>query len=222
MSARRIPHGASRGFTLLEILVAMALLSVVMLALGSAMNTIARTQERIDQKLMRSDDFRVSASFMQNALGRVSTRKRNGISTEGASDLFFVGSPAVVAWVGVMPPHYGGGGRSFFRLALEPSGPSRSLVIRFVPWRDGSEFPDWSQADWRVLATDVTSFNIQYEDPRQSPALWTPAWTQRDRLPDRVSLRVATTSGEWPVIVTAMRVLSGSGTSGGFVIGGSS
>ena len=43
-----------RGFTLLELLVVMALLSGVMLALGASMRTMARTEERIDQRKLTS------------------------------------------------------------------------------------------------------------------------------------------------------------------------
>ena len=42
------------GFTLVEILVVMTLMSVVMLALGAAMRTIAQTEERVDQRLQRA------------------------------------------------------------------------------------------------------------------------------------------------------------------------
>jgi general secretion pathway protein J len=215
------PSGTARGFTLLEILVVMALLSVVMLALGSAMRTIAQTQERIDQRLARADDVRVSVSFLQNALGHVSTRKRVAVRQVGASDLYFAATSSAIAWVGVMPPHYGGGGRTFFKLDIEPSGSGRALVIRFIPWEDVPEFPDWSRADFRVLARDVTSFSVRYEDDQQSPPLWTAGWDVADRLPARVSLQVQTLSGVWPFVVIPMRVLPGSFTSSGFVIGGS-
>ena len=39
---------ANAGFTLVEILVVMTLMSVIMLALGASMRTIAQTGERVD------------------------------------------------------------------------------------------------------------------------------------------------------------------------------
>ena len=40
-----------RGFTLLEMLIGMALLSVLMLALGGALFSAAQTEERLDARL---------------------------------------------------------------------------------------------------------------------------------------------------------------------------
>ena len=75
--SRARPHGPGRmsGFTLVEILVAMTLMSVVMLALGAAMRTIAQTEERVDQRLEQADEMRVATSFLSATLERISRPK---------------------------------------------------------------------------------------------------------------------------------------------------
>ena len=70
-----------RGFTLIEVLVVMTLLSLVVLALGSALRTTAQTEERVDQRLARNDDVRVVTGFLQSVLGRISGQKRQGGKT---------------------------------------------------------------------------------------------------------------------------------------------
>ena len=76
MSRHRLAETSrSTGFTLMEVLVVMSLLSLVMLALGSSLRTIAQTEERIDQRLSRADEMRIAVSFLRSTLGRVSARK---------------------------------------------------------------------------------------------------------------------------------------------------
>ena len=60
-----------RGFTLVEVLVVMTLLSLVVLALGSALRTTAQTEERVDQRLARNDEIRVVTGFLQSVLGLI-------------------------------------------------------------------------------------------------------------------------------------------------------
>ena len=46
---RNMAGSRKSGFTLVEVLVVMSLLSLVMLAMGSALRTTAQTEERVDQ-----------------------------------------------------------------------------------------------------------------------------------------------------------------------------
>lgn len=216
---RRI-HG--RGFTLLELLVVMALLSVVMLALGSALRTIAQSEERIDRRLVRTDEFRVASAFIRTTLERVSARKVVAPATPGASPLLFAAASDAVAWVGIMPARYGAGGRHFFRLGVEPVNGEQALVLRFLPWVDSQTFPDWSQAESRVLVASVTALSIRYEDAQEVPSVWGSEWPFKDRLPQRVELSLETSAGYWPSMVIPLRLPPTGGDSAGFVIGGSS
>ena len=48
-----------RGFTLMEVLIAMALLSLLMLALGSTLYSAAQTEERVDARVQSAEDLRL-------------------------------------------------------------------------------------------------------------------------------------------------------------------
>lgn len=164
----------ARGFTLLEILVVMTLLSVVMVALGSAMRLMAQTETRIDQRLARADEFRVAVGFLRSTLGRVSAQKAEAPPQPDTLPFLFSAGASAVEWVGIMPARYGAGGRSFFRLAVEGTGSNSALVIRFQPMGDAAVLPDLSQAQARVLASQVTALAIRYEDARKEQPVWSP------------------------------------------------
>jgi general secretion pathway protein J len=211
------------GFTLLEILVAMALLSGIMLALGASMRTLAMSQERIDARLEATDDLRAANTLLRATLERVSVREPQGVRAAGSSRYLFQPSEQGLAWVGVMPARYGAGGRYFFRLAVEPVADSASLVLRFAPWTDSPGFPDWSQAEGRALAHGVTAFAIAFADERAPETGWSREWTVPDRLPSRVLLTVQTQAETWAPLIVALRPMrSPNGGSGRFSIGGSS
>lgn len=210
-----------RGFTLVEILVAMALLSVVMLALGSALRSIAQTEERIDQRLERADEMRIAVAFVRSTLERVSARKVVPPPPAREGVLFEAGANSV-SWVGVMPARHGAGGRCFFRLSVETTGSESALVIRFVPWADAAQFPDWSRAESRVLVRGVTRASFQFQDELASRPTWSPDWTARDRLPDKLLLEIDTDAGAWPPLAFPMRATPASNPSlGGAAFGAS-
>ena len=217
------PVGSEQGgFTLIELLVVMSMTSLIALAMAGAMRTMAQTESRVDQRLLRADDFRVASSFVRSTLGRVSARKLDPPGPLGSNTHLFITEPQALTWVGVMPPRHGAGGRSVFRLALEQISGQSVLVIRFAPLVLGAASPDWSSAQARILAYDVTEFSLAYQDPRQSPANWLPAWAVPDRLPSRVKLSIQTTSGDWPDLVIPLRNLPGSTRVIGPTFGGGS
>ena len=219
--ASRLTRRAWQGFTLLELLVTMALLSLLMLGMASALRTMAQTEERVDARLASADEFRVATGFLRSIVGQVSARKNPTPLNQGASPYLFVGAPTALSWVGVMPARYGAGGRNFFHLAVEPVQGVSALVIRFLPWTDSAEFPDWGQAENHVLVRGVTSFALSYEDARQPEPLWVTTWERSDSLPERVRIELHTDTGPWPMWIAAMRSLPASerGGSGRFSAG---
>ncbi len=204
-----MPKRFSRGFTLVELLVVMTLMSLVMLALFSAMRSMAQTEARIDARLARADEFRTAVSFMRTTLERVSARKIEGLQA-GASTLPFAATPGAVAWVGVMPARYGAGGRCYFQLGAEQASDGETaLVIRFVPWTNDGVPPKWPQSQSRVLAERLVKLELRYQDPLESPSQWRADWPFKDRLPSAVGIRVQTQAEIWPDLIVAMRVLPG-------------
>ena len=216
-------HGRHvRGFTLLELLVVMGLLSAVMLAMGAALRTIAQSEDRIDHRLAQADEMRVANAFIRSALGRVSAREVPSSSPPGP---LFAASADALAWVGVMPARYGQGGRHFFRLGIETVGAETALVLRFLPWTGATAgFPDWSQAEPLVLVRGAVALQVRYENARAVPSVWASEWNQTKYLPARVALSLQTSVGAWPDLVVALRELAGAETGpgrGGGVVGGS-
>lgn len=210
------------GFTLLEVLVVLALTSVIMLALASAMRSTAQTEDRIDQRLQRGDDLRVVTNFLRSTLGRISAEKKPGMLAVNEPQYFFAGSATDLAWLGVMPARHGAGGRHFFNLSIDRAGQEPALMVRFAPWAESAPPQDWSRADAYPLVQGVVDMQLAYADMVLAPGQWVPAWTLPDKLPTHIRLNIQTQVGEWPPIVVPLRVMPGSDPSAsGATFGGS-
>lgn len=209
-------RGRDRGFTLVEMLVTMALLSLLMLGMASALRSMAQTEERVDQRVERADELRIAAAFLRTTMGRLSVRRTGAVQRQDESPFLFSGLRDAVVWVGIMPARHGVGGRFIFRLAVEGSSDTSALVIRFVPWEGQVAMPNWDQADSRVLVRGVQAFEISYEDmAQQVRPLWVDRWVRTDGLPSRVRIDVATRDGPWPLLVVTTRSLPFSDRAGG-------
>ncbi|WP_454725257.1 prepilin-type N-terminal cleavage/methylation domain-containing protein [Delftia acidovorans] len=217
----RAPRARAQGFTLVELLVAMVLLSMLTLGLASVMSTVSQTQERVDARLDRMDHQRVSIGFLRSVLGQISAAQRQtGMRKQGESEYFFEGGPRGMQWLGIMPARFGMGGRTHFQLALDGD----ALVLRFAPWKGVDIAPDWGQGQSYVLERAVTAFVLSYQNAKSGVAQWQPQWVDDKELPSAVQIQLQSAGGAWPLMAIAFYTppaTNRSSGSGGAVFGGS-
>jgi general secretion pathway protein J len=197
------PPRRPSGFTLLELLVTLSLLSLVMVGMGAALRSLAQMEGRVDRRLAQADEMRVATGFLRAALSRISARKADTPSA-GPQAYPFAGAADGIRWLGVMPARHGIAGVRHLRLRIEPAG----LVLEHAA-RRGDAPPDWAGAGSLVLVAGATQLDIRYEDVRGEPSRWVDRWTAADALPQRVALSVATPAGPWPAVVATLRRLPG-------------
>ncbi len=202
----RAARSRLRGFTLLELLVVMSLLSIIMVGLVSALRTMAQTESKIDQRLQRLDEIRVARYFLQQTLSRVYALAHDEPGATGKKIIPFVATSDSLSWVGIMPARPNVGGRHFFRLKIEATDSGHELVLRFSPWQSDIVFPDWSKAESRILIHGIEQLTLQAQglppegrDKAQGwPSGWQSGWPVADGLPETVGLRLVDGQGDWP------------------------
>lgn len=231
MHTLRFVFGAqkARGFTLVELLVALILLSLIALGLGGAMRTISQTQERVDQRTEQWERQSTAIQFLRSTLAHVSGQRRpTAQANSEQSRYYFVGHPQEMQWLGNMPANLAsGGGRTLFRLALQPGSQGHQLVLQYQSWNKNLASQDWSRASSYILDSNVAQFALRYQRASQNGGLqWLPSWdTQelRDELPSAVGIQLVTANGTaWPLTVLALRQpMAEVGARGGHALGGS-
>ena len=100
-----------RGFTLLELIVVMALLSLLMTGLMSALRTMAQTETKIDQRLERVDALRTTRALLAKVLGGISVARIDMPSDLGKTMMPFHATADSLIWVGILPARPDVGGR---------------------------------------------------------------------------------------------------------------
>lgn len=211
------------GFTLIELVVVMAMLSLVMLGLMSAMRTFVLTADRVDERIALLGSQRIAAQFVHNVLGSaiIPGRVAGG---ETARLPPMLGGSSQLEWIGVMPARYGVGGLYRFRLRQGDDPGAAGVLLEFMPYLPVSAMVDWSAAEARLLFAGADSLAFFYEDGLVSPAdVWLPEWVSPDRLPARVRVRIHVPAIAWPDLVIPILnppVPSAGGGLGGFSVGG--
>jgi general secretion pathway protein J len=210
---------ATAGFTLVELLVAIALLAGVMLALMTAMRSFAQIEERIDLQAQRDDDFRSSVLFVRRILGSMSPRAVK-VDAGAPKQIAFAGAADRIEWIGVMPARQGAGGLSRFRLSVGDAEGAHGLLLEFAPLTDLDKPLESGPLQSRVLATEVVSIALRYRESDRPDAQWLDTWPAADKLPMFVSLQVSTATGTWPELVMLVIPVAGPGNPDGSRGGG--
>ncbi|GAB4212399.1 MAG: hypothetical protein Fur007_04610 [Rhodoferax sp.] len=193
-------RGAQYGFTLLELLVVMTLMSLLMVGMVSALRTMAQTETRIDQRLQRLDEWRSAYALLSGVLAHVATPEMDVPDAPGKRRIPWRMTPDTLTWVGEMPARPGVGGRTQFRLALESipeaADPAPALVLRRAAWQPDAAAPDWDRAERTVLVHQVNAlqFEAQGQRPRARnpnepwPQGWQTDWPVPDVAPQHLRL----------------------------------
>lgn len=204
------------GLTLVEVMVAMAVLSLVVLALGASLRGLSQSAQRVDERVEAIDEMRVAAAFLREVFDRATPVRRAGPDAR----MLFDAASGSLAWVSVMPARFGAAGRYVWRLTAEPQPDgSQALVLRHARWNpEATDFPDWDTAEARVLVARLQALAISYGG-RGLGQGWQSDWHDAERLPQRLRLEVTTASGPWPPLVLPVRVPARPGAV--FTIGGS-
>jgi general secretion pathway protein J len=201
-----------RGFTLLELLVAITLLGVLMAALFGALRLGARVWEIGEDRLDASARVQVVQDFLRQQLGQTVPLTEITDDPRASGAMLFAGEREGLRFVSLLPAHLGGGA-SLLELALRhpaSDGPG-DLVLRMRPLdlTGGSLAP--AATEDRVLIAGIESLELAYfgaERPTAVPVWWQ-EWQDQRSLPSLVRMRVSFPQGDrrrWPELIVGLMV----------------
>lgn len=195
------------GFTLMELLVAITLLSLLSLVLTSSLRfgltawaRGADHTERVDQSLLVQD-------FLRRAIGDAYPYFLPTDPTRGDGQVDFVGTAQSVSFLASAPIALGGRGRVRFVISRERGTERSELVVTSAP-----ELGDMaSPPERKILLPNVETVELSYFGKRRSDrgAAWHDTWGAEPALPELVRLKVRLPAGDtrlWPDLVIAPRI----------------
>lgn len=204
MSYRRVSQG---GFTLVELILSLVIVSIIMLGLLTALRSFGITEDKLQRRVAAIDESRAVTSFLEDVLGRVAIRPPRPGSVQGAPDeSVFVGTSTAVQWIGVMPARQGVGGMHHFRLFVADVDGAAALMIAFLPYAGTDPGLDWAQAEQRVLLRGLERIDLRYRLVGSNT--WLSEWRNSggpEQL-SRVSVTLTVAGVEWPPLVVPARI----------------
>jgi general secretion pathway protein J len=202
----RGPHrgrNATRGFTLLEVVVALSLLALaVALALGTLRGATQATQ-RAEATAQRDERLRAVQGFLRRQVGGALPMAM-AIDPQSGEARFWDGGYDKLEFVAAMPGYLSRGGPQVQTLELVGD----KLQFQFAMLTpDGPLDPE---RDPVVLldGIDEASFEYRTFDDRGRPGAWRREWEQKSVLPPLVRLKVRFKDPRrhWPELVLAPRL----------------
>jgi general secretion pathway protein J len=195
---------SAAGFTLIEVVLALSLMSVLMLGLVSALRSFGQTGERLERQTMANDDVRLVSSLLYRAIGRSSSRLRQD-APETNGKLWFAGDGQSLSWAGQLPARHGAGGLTHLRLLREgrEDGEGGPYLMLYMARFDGDQHsPEWLVDNRRILLEQVDGLEIRYQGLDQAgERAWFEDWFDQTRLPFMVQLLLTVRGRAWPPIV---------------------
>lgn len=189
------------GFTLLELLIALAVTALVVTLLFSGYGFIGRAEDRNQAQLERTETMLLASHWLQRKLEGL--RPLAQVDQDGVHT-FFSGTAAGALWLAPMPELGASGGLSVLRVGPERHANGQvDLVVQTLPYLGALMTLDWDSAARATLIDDVSTLQWAYQDGDSGE--WLPEWSGTGRnYPVRVRILLGDAQGEWPTLVITL------------------
>ena len=199
------------GFTLLEVLIGMSLMSIMMLLLFASLRLCVQNWNAGEKKIAQISQAAIIQNFLQSKLH--ATAPLDGGFLE-EPQFSFQGEQEQIQFVAAMPASAGRLGLQLFKMSMQPSGRGKQgsqlqvEIQPFFPQAEGEE--PWVEKPV-VILTKIKSLQFAYfgadSSSSRSDLNWHNDWQEKDFLPRLVSIDIELVNGEvWPQLVVALKV----------------
>jgi len=181
-----------KGFTLVEVVIALTILALIMLTTLSALRTFADTQERLQRVTERLDEMRLVTALLRRTISQAVPVSR---VNEGESfGSYFFGEQSELFWTTPMAgPGLGG------LKILHLHNANGQLVLQVADYLAILEEPNWSDMEQHILVEQLDSFVLAYlEAPG---AEWLEQWELLPNSPYSVKMLISANGRYWPEII---------------------
>ncbi|MBB6521008.1 prepilin-type N-terminal cleavage/methylation domain-containing protein [Pseudoteredinibacter isoporae] len=185
-----------RGFTLVEMMVALAVLSLISLAAVSAMRSFAQSQEAVERKIVKTESMRLTLSFLKRSLSQATSIPRSG-----GLQSYFGGKKNELVWVAPLN-HIAATGLQIMRLSVDEDSEKKPLVLQMSHYVNANSRPDWAQVEKFVLIDEAAKLEIGYKGGHQMD--WSENWAYSMALPKLLRINIVRGEVYWPEMVLAL------------------
>jgi general secretion pathway protein J len=211
------------GFTLIEVLIAMTLLSIMVVLLFSSLRICAQSWEQGENKISDVNEVAVVYNFFQRHLALAiplwndfavkdkadaSSQSEAGTMMENEDKIFsFQGKKQSLQFVSIFPASAGRSGMQLFSVQLHDQDGEQVIKVILTPFFPVAEGEEWHREEV-VLLKHVSGFALAYfgvDDSGESS--WQDEWLEKDVQPQLVKVSIGTTNNVfWPEMIIELKV----------------
>jgi general secretion pathway protein J len=195
----------SRGFTLIEVLVSVALLALIATILVASLQLGGHTWQRVTRLAASSEDIAQAQAFLRERLGTVYPDTH--VDGPLATPSFLVSDGSSLEFSGFAPAASTG---ALLRYQIAVRGERGALTVRARRDSPSSSVRPSADGTDETLVRDVASLTLQFwQESADSPGRWVNSWSAPKDLPRLIRIDVNFPPGdprEWPSLYVEPRV----------------
>lgn len=197
-----------RGFTLLELLVAIMILTLFMTASMGAVRIASRSWAAGQERTDMTEEMRSVTDFLRRQFAQMPPLT---IGEGNDERLAFAADDKTLRFVGPGPQFSYGAGLFVYTLASQSIDGNESLTLHYVPFDPGSDsFADPVPSEGLILAWGFEEITFQYfgSSSDDQPLAWHRQWSDEvESYPLAIRIRTRNTpdGNGWPDLVYRLR-----------------
>ncbi|MFZ2172145.1 MAG: prepilin-type N-terminal cleavage/methylation domain-containing protein [Methylococcaceae bacterium] len=200
------PDIRHKGFTLIEVLIAMTLLSIMVVLLFTSLKICADSWEKGESKITDVNEVAVVYNFFQRHLS-VATPLWNDFSEEDRT-FSFQGKSRSLQFISSFPASAARSGLQLFSIQLQEADNQRFVVVTITPFFPVTEGKEWRKEEV-ALIKHVSDFKLAYfgSDGNENKDVWLDEWLDRDVQPRLVKINIELENEIfWPEMIIELKV----------------
>jgi len=195
-----------RGFTLLELLVAIMIVALIMTTALGAVRLGGKSLETAIERTDSIEEMRAVTSFLRRQFVQI-------IPNAYGEDrpVAFYGDSTRVEFVAPAPLQSAAAGLLAYKLTAEDDAGNPQLMLTYAPFDvDANEFAVTDVSATRILAEGFDTIAFEYfgNGTKDSRPSWQDHWPDEEgRLPQLVRIRLSASDGrrDWPELIFGIR-----------------
>jgi general secretion pathway protein J len=200
------------GFTLVELLVSLAIFALISILIFGGFRFGLRTWENGTDRIDRMSQIGMVQDLLRRELAVATLPRRERRDGRERESAIFVGAQASIRFVGMLPIHNNGSQYYTIDVRTYPSREHRAL---FLSWQsygpDTAGVVEGRQGETDLLLDQVAGVEFSYfgQFDRNRPAGWVSEWVDPRNLPQLVRVRVIFPPEDlrsWPDLIVAPRL----------------
>ncbi|MEQ1528053.1 MAG: prepilin-type N-terminal cleavage/methylation domain-containing protein [Methylococcales bacterium] len=195
------------GFTLIEVLIAMTLLSVMVVLLFASLRICGQSWEQGEDKIAEVNDVAAVYNFFQQHLAAAKP-VINDFAEENVGSFAFQGEAQSLSFVSALPASVGRDGLQQFSLQFLQKDNDQYIKVVLTPFFPVAEGEQWRKDD-AILIKHVSNFELSYfgSEDGISEGAWMSEWLDKEVQPQLVKIKIDLDNGSyWPEMVIKLNV----------------